>query len=43
MDQRLRELGFEPVGDTIEEASAVFKGDYERFGTVIRALKLKPE
>ena len=41
--KRLREIGFDPVGDSSEEATAVFKRDYERFGTVIRSLKLKAE
>ncbi|MDI1266525.1 MAG: tripartite tricarboxylate transporter substrate binding protein [bacterium] len=41
--KRLRELGFDPVGDSSEQATAVFKRDYERFGTVIRELKLKAE
>lgn len=37
--KRLREIGFDPVGDSSEEATAVFKRDYERFGAVIRTLK----
>ena len=41
--KRLNELGFDPVGDTSEEATAVFNRDYERFGAIIRDLKLKPE
>ena len=41
--KRLREIGFDPVGDTSEQATEVFKRDYERFGSVIRELKLKPE
>jgi tripartite-type tricarboxylate transporter receptor subunit TctC len=41
--KRLREIGFDPVGDGGAEATAVFKQDYERFGSVIRELKLKPE
>jgi tripartite-type tricarboxylate transporter receptor subunit TctC len=41
--KRLREIGFDPVGDSSEEATAVFGRDYERFGTVIRLLKLKAE
>ncbi|MCP4620892.1 MAG: tripartite tricarboxylate transporter substrate binding protein [Bradyrhizobium sp.] len=43
IEKRLRELGFEPVGDTPEQAGAVLKDDYERFGPIIGALKLKPE
>ena len=43
IDKRLRELGFEPVGDTPAEAAAVLRQDYESFGAVIRSLKLKPE
>jgi tripartite-type tricarboxylate transporter receptor subunit TctC len=43
VDKRLRELGFEPVGDAPAEASTVLKRDYEGFGSLIRALKLKPE
>jgi hypothetical protein len=35
--------GFDPVGDTSEQAASVFRRDYERFGTVIRELKLKAE
>jgi tripartite-type tricarboxylate transporter receptor subunit TctC len=41
--KRLREIGFDPVGDTSEQATNVFRRDYERFGTVIRELKLKAE
>jgi tripartite-type tricarboxylate transporter receptor subunit TctC len=41
--KRLREIGFEPVGDTAEQAANVFRRDYERFGTLIRELKLKAE
>jgi tripartite-type tricarboxylate transporter receptor subunit TctC len=41
--KRLREIGFDPVGDTSEQAANVFSRDYERFGTVIRELKLKAE
>jgi tripartite-type tricarboxylate transporter receptor subunit TctC len=41
--KRLREIGFDPVGDSSEAATAEFKRDYERFGTLIRELKLKPE
>jgi len=41
--KRLREIGFDPVGDNSEQATAEFKRDYERFGTLIRELKLKPE
>lgn len=41
--RRLREIGFDPVGDSSAQATEVFKHDYERFGTVIRELKLKPE
>jgi tripartite-type tricarboxylate transporter receptor subunit TctC len=41
--KRLQELGFEPVGDTPEQAATVLKSDYERFGPLIGALKLKPE
>jgi tripartite-type tricarboxylate transporter receptor subunit TctC len=41
--KRLREIGFDPVGDSSAQATAVFKQDYERFGTLIRTLKLKPE
>ena len=41
--RRLREIGFDPVGDTSEQATNVFRRDYERFGTVIRELKLKAE
>jgi len=41
--KRLRELGFDPVGDSSEQATAEFKRDYERFGKLIRELKLKPE
>ena len=41
--KRLREIGFDPVGDTSEQAASVFRRDYERFGTVIRELKLKAE
>lgn len=43
IDKKLRELGFEPVGDTSSEASAILKRDYEGFGPLIRSLKLKPE
>lgn len=35
---RLRSLGFVPIGDTSDEATAVFKKDYERFGPIIRSL-----
>jgi len=41
--KRLRELGFEPVGDAPEQAATILKSDYERFGPLIGALKLKPE
>src|SRR5262249_9209892 len=41
--KRLREIGFDPVGDTSEQATKVFRRDYERFGTVIRELNLKAE
>jgi len=40
---RLRELGFEPVGDTPDEAAAVLKIDYERSGPIIGSLKLRPD
>jgi tripartite-type tricarboxylate transporter receptor subunit TctC len=43
IDRRLRELGFDPVGDTAQQAAEVLKADYERFGPVIRSLKLKVE
>jgi tripartite-type tricarboxylate transporter receptor subunit TctC len=43
VEKRMRELGFEPVGDTPAQASAVLKGDYESFGSLIGSLKLKPE
>ena len=41
--RRLREIGFDPVGDTAEQAADVFRRDYERFGTLIGELKLKAE
>jgi tripartite-type tricarboxylate transporter receptor subunit TctC len=43
IDRRLRELGFDPVGDTAQQAAEVLKADYERFGPVTRSLKLKAE
>lgn len=39
---RLRELGFDPVGDTPDEAAAVLRSDLERFGRIIRSLRLQP-
>lgn len=41
--KRLREIGFDPVGDPAEQAANVFRRDYERFGALIRELKLKAE
>jgi tripartite-type tricarboxylate transporter receptor subunit TctC len=41
--KRLREIGFEPVGDAPAEAAVVLRQDYQSFGAVIRSLKLKPE
>lgn len=41
--KRLREIGFDPVGDTAEQAANVFRREYERFGVLIRELKLKAE
>jgi tripartite-type tricarboxylate transporter receptor subunit TctC len=40
--KRLRELGFEPIGNGSAEATAIFKDDYERFGATLRDLKLTP-
>jgi tripartite-type tricarboxylate transporter receptor subunit TctC len=39
--RRLRDIGFEPVGDSSASAAAVVKSDYDRFGKIIKALNLK--
>jgi tripartite-type tricarboxylate transporter receptor subunit TctC len=41
--KRLRDIGFEPVGDSSASAAAVVKRDYDRFGNIIKALNLKSE
>ena len=41
--KRLQDIGFQPVGDTSSEAANIVKADYERFGTIIKSLNLKPE
>ena len=41
MVDRLRKLGFEPIGDTSAEANRVFRTDYDRFGVTIASLKLR--
>ena len=41
--KRLRDIGFDPVGDPSAAAATIVKGDYDRFGKIIKDLKLKAE
>ncbi|KAA0073953.1 tripartite tricarboxylate transporter substrate-binding protein [Tardiphaga sp. P9-11] len=37
--KRLRELGFEPIGNDSATAATVFRNDYERFGVILNEMK----
>jgi tripartite-type tricarboxylate transporter receptor subunit TctC len=41
--KRLNDIGFEPVGDSSEEAAKVVKSDFDRFGKIIKELNIKQE
>jgi tripartite-type tricarboxylate transporter receptor subunit TctC len=41
--ERMGAIGMEPAGSTPEEYERMLKGDYERFGTLIRRIGLQPE
>jgi tripartite-type tricarboxylate transporter receptor subunit TctC len=41
ISQRYQQLGIDPVGNTPEAYSAQIRNDYERYGQVIRAAKIK--
>jgi tripartite-type tricarboxylate transporter receptor subunit TctC len=41
--EKLDALGFEPVGNTPEECTALFKSEIEKWGKVIRAAGIKPQ
>ncbi|MDB5619903.1 tripartite tricarboxylate transporter substrate binding protein [Tardiphaga sp.] len=41
--KRLRDIGFDPVGDSSASAAAIAKTDYDRYGGIIKALNLKSE
>lgn len=43
MIKRLRDIGFDPVGDSSSNAAAVVKGDYDTYGKIIKDLGLKAE
>jgi tripartite-type tricarboxylate transporter receptor subunit TctC len=39
--ERLRGLGAEPIGSTGPELVAAMRADYDRYGDIVRRLKLK--
>jgi tripartite-type tricarboxylate transporter receptor subunit TctC len=39
--ERYAQNGLEPVGNTADEFAAVVRGDYEKYGRLVRELKIK--
>lgn len=40
--QKIKEAGFEPLGDSIESFEAAMKSDYQRYGDIIKKNKISP-